>query len=546
MRKLVVALALFVVALPAPQMAAADSPKLVVVLVVDQMRAEYVDQLKDRWTGGFRRLLDQGAWFKKAAYPYLNTVTCAGHSTVSTGTFPATHGMILNAWWDRDSSQVVSCTSDPKVTLVSYGAPSAGGDSAWRISAPTLTDELRLQKGDVPRMVTFSMKARAAIGLGGRSANMVTWFSDRDAWTTSTAYTSEPAPFLADFIKKNPVERDFDAVWTRMLPDKAYSGEDAVPFELAPKDWTTTFPHVLKGTSVQPDPGFYARWESSPFADDYLGKMAEAAVDALDLGRRDTVDYLGISFSTLDVVGHGFGPQSHEVQDVLYRLDKTLGELFDHLDQTVGKDEYTVALTADHGVTPIPESLALEGKDAGRINANDLVARVERVLTPVLGPGNHLASLAFTDLYFKPDVWEKLRGDRKTLDAVMRAIRGAPGIMAVFRGDELPNKRDSKNNVERAAALSYFPGRSGDLIIAPKPGWMYATAGTTHGTSNPDDQRVPIFFMGHGIEHGEYSDAITPADIAPTLAELIGIDMPKAEGHVLTRVLSGVPADVAK
>jgi predicted AlkP superfamily pyrophosphatase or phosphodiesterase len=271
----------------------------------------------------------------------------------------------------------------------------------------------------------------------------------------------------------------------------------------------------------------------------YLGKMAEASIDALRLGQRDAVDYLGISFSALDIVGHGFGPRSHEVQDVLVRLDRTIGSLLDHLDKAVGPDQYVVALSADHGVAPIPEGSAIADGSAGRVDARQVTARVEEALKQGLGgEGPYVERLVFTDLYLKPGVVEKLVAAPKIYESLLEAIRQGPGVLDAFRGDELSAKRSSKDPAARAAALSYFPGRSGDVIIVPKPGWMNSPTGTTHGTSNEYDQRVPILFMGPGIKAGEYSQAATPADIAPTLAALVGITLPEADGQPLRQALT--------
>jgi len=517
-------------------------PKLVVMLVVDQMWAGYVDQMKSKWTGGFKRLTEHGAWFRNGAYPYLNTVTCVGHSTISTGAFPETHGMVLNGWWDRDVKKLVACTEDAASPLVTYGPTAAGGESAKRMLAPTFTDELRAHHG-AARIVTMSLKPRSAVALAGRAATAATWFNDTNVWATSTAYTSAPVPFVKEFIAANPVEKDFGSVWTRLLPDGEYAYTDDGEGETPPPGWTRTFPHALKGASDKPDQIFYAQWERSPFSDAYLEKFAAAAVDSLHLGQGEATDYLGVSFSATDEVGHGFGPRSHEVQDVLLRLDRDLGELFDHLDKTVGADKYVAALSSDHGVAVIPEQLVREGKDAGRIDSNAIVARVDQALKAALGPRKYISAIVYTDLYFEPGVYQTLLSKPETMKAVMDAVRGVPGIARVFRGDELPSKRTSKDTLERAAAMSYFAGRSGDLIMVPKPNWIFSlAAGTTHGSANDYDQQVPVFVIGANVKPGVYTQAATPADIAPTLAALCGFTLPKAEGRILREALIGDPS----
>src|SRR5882724_9025404 len=183
-----------------------SKPKLIVLLVVDQMRGDYVDKFRGQWTGGLKRLVDEGAWFRDADYPYAATETCVGHATISTGAFPATHGMIANAWWDRETQKMVTCTADPNAKNSGYaGTPAKGGDTAWRMLVPSFAEELKFQTGGATRVVTFSLKARAAITMAGHKADAVTCF-DGGAWATSTAYGA--MPFVDDYVKARPVKAD--------------------------------------------------------------------------------------------------------------------------------------------------------------------------------------------------------------------------------------------------------------------------------------------------------------------------------------------------
>jgi arylsulfatase A-like enzyme len=295
----------------------------------------------------------------------------------------------------------------------------------------------------------------------------------------------------------------------------------------------------LKGASGKPDLPFRAQWDSSPFADAYLAAMAVSLVDQFRLGTHDGVDVLGVGFTGLDRVGHKFGPRSLEVRDHLAHLDATLGALFEHLDRSVGRGRYVVALSADHGITPIPEQLVAEHADAGRIEAAAIAERVEALLAPTLGAGPHVAKLDGRDgnLYFANGVYERLRKSPPLLDEVVRAVASAPGVGRVFRSEELKAARGDSDPWRRAAALSYVEGRSGDLVLAPRPGWVASSEAATHGTASPDDQRVPILLMGYGIKAGRYDQPVTPADIAPTLAALCAITLPQAEGRPLRAAL---------
>ena len=508
----------------------ASKPKLVVFLAVDQMRADYLERYASLYDKGLKRLIHRGAWFKKAAYPYLNTVTCAGHSTLGTGTFPYKHGMVLNQWYERNEDKIVTCNADPSTTEVSYGKFGGPGESAKRMQMPTLAELMhRTEKAQV---VTMSIKSRSAIGLAGHEGDSVTWLDERGAWETSTAYTKTPDAWLAAFVKGNPITRDAGKVWERTLLANRYQYSDDGAGEGKPNGWSTTFPHPLGPAG---DAAYIAHWVQSPFANDYLGEMAEAAIDSLHLGKGPNIDFLGVSFSSLDVVGHTFGPRSHEVQDVLVRLDATLGKLLEYLDENVGDGNYVLALSADHGVGDIPEQIG----NGGRQTAPVITAAVEAALKPLLGKGPFVETNAYTDLYLKPEAAEKLKSDPRVFKAISDALLKVSGVGRVLKGDDLASEsaRTSKDREVRAAALSYFPGRSGDIIIIPKENWLLAASVTTHGTLYPYDQRVPVLFYGAGIRPGAYNDPATPADVAATLASIVGVQLPSPDGQVLKSAL---------
>ncbi len=520
-------------------------PKLVVMIVVDQMRGDYVDNFRGQWTGGLKRLLDEGAWFRDAAYPYAATETCVGHATISTGSFPASHGMVANAWWDRDAQKMVTCTSDPNVKNVAYAQGSTkGGDSAWRMEVPAFAEELKFQTGGATRVVTFSLKARAAITMAGHKADAATWF-DSGAWVTSSPYGT--MPFVEDFVTKHPAAEDYGKIWSLTLPATSYFYEDKTAGATPPDGWTPSFPHALRGKegATAPDEAFYEQWSASPFAETYLTKLALTAVDSLGLGKGGATDYLGISYSSVDYVGHAFGPRSREIQDILVRLDKDLGELFTHLDQKVGRGNYLVALSADHGVVPIPEEMQKTGSDAGVLNLVELKDRLEKALEPFNFTKPVIARITGSDIYFSQGVYGQLRQDPAALRTVVSAAQAAPGVAAVYRAEDLNGGSNSLFQTRRAMELSFFAGRSGDLFVVPKPYWLLdgTAAGKTrgvatgHGTPYNYDQHVPILLMGYGIQPGEYFAPATPADIAPTLASLTGVTLATRDGRVLSEAL---------
>jgi predicted AlkP superfamily pyrophosphatase or phosphodiesterase len=522
-------------------------PKLVVVIVVDQMRADYVDKFRGQWSGGLKRLVDEGAWFRTAAYPYAATETCPGHSTISTGAFPASHGMVANGWWDRDAQAMVTCTSDPNVKNSAYaGGTTKGGDSAWRMRLPSFAEELKFQTGGATRIVTFSLKARAAITMAGHKADGATWFeTSTGAWVTSSAYGN--LPFIEEFAKKHPVTEDYGKTWSLSLPRSSYWYPEKALGASTVEGWEPSFPHPLRGKegASSPDAAFFEQWTLSPFADTYLTKMAEAAVDSLGLGKSGATDYLGVSYSSTDYVGHTFGPRSWEIQDILVRLDKDLGELFTHLDQKVGRGNYVVALTGDHGVAPIPVDMQQTGFDAGVLSLPELKDRMEKALEPFNYPKPAIARIVGNEVYFSQGVDSKLRIDPRATNALFDAVRSTPGVAEVYVGEELRVGFKAVSPILTAAELSYFAGRSGDLFVLQSPYWLTDNSaggkkshtGTSHGTPYYYDQRVPILLMGFGIRQGEYFEAITPADIAPTLGALTGVTLATRDGRVLQEAL---------
>jgi predicted AlkP superfamily pyrophosphatase or phosphodiesterase len=513
---------------------AAQAPKLVVIVVVDQMRADYLDRYGANLTQGLRRLMKEGARFTNGAYPYLNTVTCAGHTTIGTGSFPYRHGMILNSWFDPSTGTSPYCTDDGTVQDISYsGLPPAHGDSAARMLMPALGEQIHGRGGHA---VAISLKPRSAIPLVGKKADAVIWFDDRGGWSTSSAFSAAPVPYLKAFTDANPIAADYDKVWTRSLDLQAYQYDDDGAGEGTPGGWTRTFPHPLGTPGGKPDGTYFQRWQRSPFADEYLGRMAAATADALNLGRGTATDFLAVSFSSLDLVGHTYGPRSHEVQDLLVRLDATIGRFLDHLDKTVGRGNYVLGFSADHGVADVPEQIGNGGRQSNQQTTEALM----QVFTPALGPGKHVLSAAYTDIYLSAEARERLRKDPKLLAAAREALLKLPAVERIFVGADLKSAaaRSSSDPVVRAAALSYNPGRSGDVIIIPKDGWLLSSAVTTHGTYHSYDQRVPVILFGASVKPGEYTQAATPADLVPTLAAVARVPIKKGDGRVLTEALS--------
>jgi predicted AlkP superfamily pyrophosphatase or phosphodiesterase len=516
---------------PAPS----PRPRLVVLISVDQMRGDYIDKFQHQWTKGLKRLVTEGAWFRQADYPYYNTVTCPGHASISTGTVPAVHGMVLNQWWERDNSRLVSCTDDESQQLITYGMPVKGvGHSAKYLMSTTLADEMRLQLSAAPRVVSISLKARSAITLGGRRPDVVVWLDEQDGeWVTSTAFAKAPVPFIAGYVKAHPLQNEMGRRWDRSLPKDQYLYDGSPEGRQRTALITKDFPHIVKGDGSEVAGAFTDAWESSPHSDAYLAGLAGASLDGLTLGRGPGADYLAISFSALDKVGHDFGPDSHEVQDVLIHLDREIGVLLDKLDRDVGRGNYVVGLSADHGVSPVPERVKARGFDAGRINTVAVGRVIDEVLARQLGGGAYRTRVIYNDIYFNEGVYLKLSQNPKAMEAVLESVRKTQGVWRVYRKEQL----SGTDPLTRPSALSHFEGRSGDIMMLGRAYWITSSSTTTHGTGHRYDTRVPVLLFGAGIKRGEYLQPAAPIDLAPTLAHLLGVTLPDAHGRVLSEAL---------
>jgi hypothetical protein len=521
---------------PAQQAPDPDAPPLLVLLVVDQFRADYVQEYGDQWTAGLRRLLDEGAVFPDAAYTFASTKTCAGHVTIGTGTVPMTHGMIDNSWYDRAASRSRACTDDGAVEAIAIGdGESSGRHGPGLMRARTLADQLRARSGPGSRVVSIALKARSAIGLGGHGGEgaMVLWKEGDGVFGTSSAYTSAPWPEADRFVRAHPIDAARDEVWTRLLPADAYRYDDDAPGEGGGR----VFPHPFSRPDDDPWE-FVGQWERSPWSDEYLADMGMALAGDLDLGGQGGTDMLAIGFSALDLIGHTFGPRSHEVQDTLVRLDRTIGRLLDWLDAEVGAGRYVVALSSDHGVPALPEQADAIGVRAGRLTSGDIRRVVNAALEPHLGEGRHVANISSPFVYFAPEVAARVAGSPELRTAVTQALIETSGIAAVYWADAIGAEATTHDQVLVKLRRSFVPERSGDVAVVLEPHWVPQANGTTHGSPHPYDTRVPLVLFGAGIAPGHYPGAAAPVDIAPTLATLIGLTLEQTDGRVLGEALA--------
>ena len=540
------------------------APRLVVQLVIDQFRADYIDMYGSQWTHGLRRLVDKGAVFTNARYPYGNTVTCAGHATIATGAFPVRHGMIGNTWYDRTLRKTITCAEDASATSVPLGgAKGTERYSPHNLLIPNFADELRRQTPSRPaQIVSVALKPRSAVSMGGHPSPTTTviWEEDDGTWATSTAYASAPWPDADAYVKAHPLAAANGEVWAMFMPPAAYKYVDDGAAEAKPVPWTRNFPHTLHNPLTwEPDRVFVTAWERSPKSDEFVTGLAIELLRTRKLGQQPGTDMLSVSLPALDLVAHEFGPRSWEAQDVLARADAQVGLLLDALDKAVGPDNYLLAFSADHGVATMPDQLVAEGQDAGRIPTTMAATTLRPVLEKLLGPAPQPAPVTITNpttgvttqttpmptwigavdgaqVSLLPGVVDRLRGMPDGFNTVKTTLAGIKGIARVYGPDEMAGTGATDDPCLAAWRLSYVPGRTGDFVMVVKPNWIIRGAtGTTHGSCYDYDQHVPVIFYGKDVKKGRNPGPATPADIAPTFAAFVGIDLPNAQGKALIK-----------
>lgn len=524
--------------------AAAEEPKapppLAVVISIDQCRADYLERFRPFFgQGGFERLLGAGMDFTECHQRHAVTNTAPGHATILTGVHANIHGIISNEWRDPVTLAPVGAVEDPNSPLVGYN-PAPGekprpGRSPHRLLATTVGDQLKLRFPATSHVVALSAKDRQAILLGGRLADAAYWL-EAGQFVTSTYYRKELPAWVAEFNRGQHVEKDFGRVWDRALPEDAYNrvqGADDAPGEESRLGLGTTFPRKVDGGSAQLTSKFYDAYRLTPFLGDLIVEFAKQAIAAEKLGRHETSDLLCIGFPQVDYAGHSYGPDSHEVMDLLIRLDRSLAELFGYLDREVGAGRYVVVLTADHGVTPLPERVQAFGRGvaAGRFAPADLVHGIELELTRLHGSPAPASSWVVRDSYGLRIVPAALQGKKVRRDELTKEIRDLaaafPQIQQAFTREEVLATPPGDQSVLGRIRLSYYPQQSQDVVFFLKPYVVDRDpAGTNHGCPYDCDDHVPLLFFGPGVPHGTRTDRVGVDNLAPTLSALLKIPTP--------------------
>jgi predicted AlkP superfamily pyrophosphatase or phosphodiesterase len=543
---------------------ALQRPKLVLLIAVDQFRYDYLERFGDLFAqNGFRRLLREGASWTQSNYDHMPTYTAPGHATMMTGAYPAETGIIGNEWLDRASGKRVTSVSDQTVKLLG-GGPNDTASSPSRLMTSTVGDELRLATNDRAKVIGISIKDRSAILPAGRHANAAYWFSTTSGnMVSSTYYFNQLPAWVTTFNATRFADKYFGAKWERLLPEDEYvkrAGPDSPPWEVVSSAGdTNAFPHTITGGAASVGSAFYWAFDYSPFPNDMLVSFAQQAILNEQLGQDDDTDVLTVSFSANDYVGHRYGPYSQEAMDVTLRTDRQIATLLDFVDARVGLSNTVVALTADHGVSPIPEHAAALGLGGARLKTADLFAAVSKALTAKYNPqGKSPDPSADYLLKYSEGTWNReyfingnlylnydaLRRDGVSVEEVSQVIVAAaltmPGVARAFSRTQLLRGATSITDpIERRVLHGFSPARSGDVVVVAEPyKYLGDTITATHGSAYSYDTHVPTIIMGTGVKPGQYFEAATPADIAPTLSALLRITPPSnATGRVLTEAL---------
>ena len=513
-------------------------PKLVVGVVVDQMRWDYLYRYYDRYAadGGFKRFLNEGFSCENNLIPYAPTVTACGHATLYTGAPPAISGITGNVWWDRQQSRVVYCTEDNSVSTLG-STNNVGKQSPANLFVTTICDELRLSTNFKSKVVGIALKDRGGILTAGHSANAAYWYDNTNGnWISSTYYMTTLPSWVTSFNDKKRVDAFYEQGWSLLYPKTSYvqSTTDVNPYES--KLLGTEFPYDTRKFMGKD----YGKIAYMPAGNKLTLEFSMAAIEAERLGEDAVTDFIAISFSSPDYIGHAFGPNSIESEDGFLRLDRDLGELFRYLDKKIGKGNYTMFLSADHGVAHVPEFMKDNKLPGGRVKISDMVREMNQSLFEKYNVRNLIVSDDNYQLHFNHRLVDSIKvGVSEVASYASAYMEKQPGINRAFPLADL-NRVPLPETIRKMLNNAYHPQRNGDVQYILQPNHMeaYSTTGTTHGLWNPYDSHIPLLWYGWGIRKGKTNRETYSIDVAPTLAALLRIQEPNGSvGTVITEAL---------
>lgn len=504
-------------------------PKLVVGIVVDQMRYDYLTRFENKFgEGGFKRMINEGFNCKNNHFNYVPTYTGPGHASVYTGTTPKYHGIIANYWYDKESKERVYCAGDSKVQSVGTTANS-GQMSPHRMQTTTFGDENRLFTQMRGKTIGIAIKDRGAILPAGHTANAAYWFHGKDEgqWISSTFYMNELPKWVKDFNKEHSVSK-YLTTWNTLYDISTYteSGPDLNNFEGGFKGKeTATFPYNLDDLKDKNEG--YEILKATAFGNNLTTDFALAAIEGEQLGKDDYTDVLALSYSSPDYVGHNFGVNSKEVQDTYLRLDKDLERLLNYLDSHVGENNYTVFLTADHAAIDVPAYLQSVRIPAGYLDFKQTRERFKAFMEETYKASDLVENISNNQVFLNREKIKALGLNLQNVqEAIVNELIGYKNVDKVYSATTMSTTQFN-TGIESLMQMGYNQKRSGDVLIVPDPSFIsYSRTGSTHGSGLNHDTHVPLLFFGKGIEKGETLQKTSITDIAPTMSALLGTSFP--------------------
>ena len=503
-------------------------PKLVVIIIIDQFRGDYPQRYYDDFgPSGFRLLMDHGAYFTDCYYDYANTRTAPGHATLLTGAYTLGHGILSNEWWDPQKKREVTSVEDDSTHLL--GASGIGA-SPHNLMASTLGDELKLATQGKSRVFGISLKDRSAVLPAGWAADGAYWIEKNSgAWITSSYYREQ----LPAWVRRLNDSKAADKYWNR--------------------EWKDDKGNVLATTTRAPDAEFFEVVGSTPFANDYELEFARALIANEKLGAGPATDLLTISLSANDILGHDLGPDSPKMRAMAVAMDHQLADFFDFLGKQLGLASVWIALSADHGVAPLPTAAKGMHIPAAGLDHEKLRQQINSILTARLSPGHpreFVSDVFYPNAFVSESAFAALHMKEAAAEQAVGEALQRVGIRSFYTRAQLALGEVPDSSVGRQYLHSYSPYGGWYVLGIPPPFTIGSTEGTDHGSPYSYDTHVPLAFFGVPFRPGIYHDHAEPTDLAPTLASLLGINAPtSAAGHVLTEALAQrrieAPAEVA-
>lgn len=513
------------VAQPRPN-TATQKPKLVVGLVIDQMRWDYLYRFEKLYgPDGFKRMLSQGYSFENTLIPYTPTYTAAGHACVYTGSVPAIHGIVGNDWFEKSIDRGMYCAGDSAV--ISVGSTSAAGKMSPRnMWATTVTDELRLSNNFKSKVVGISLKDRGAILPAGHSANAAYWYDDAvGKFISSTYYMKDLPKWVKDFNDKDLVSKYMTTDWNLLKDKSGYTqaDNDENTYEsLIPGEKTASFPHRLSALTTTK----YAAVRYTPHGITYSFDFAKAAIENEQLGKGAYTDFLALSISSTDYIGHNFGPNSLEIEDTYARLDKEIADFLKYLDISLGKGNYLLFLTADHGAAHVPGFLKEHNLPGGLFDDYVMMKEMNTALEAEYGIKGIIKRSYNYQFYLNDSLLAASGREAAIKQSIVKMLRAKPFVVYAFETAKLSEVTMNETQ-KRMMTNGYNPQRSGDIQFTVKPNYFdHGTKGTTHGAWNPYDAHIPLLWFGWNVKPGETNREVYMTDIAPTISAMLNIQMP--------------------